>query len=68
MQKLTAMKNKFAPRQEWQDFDQLSDCFDLALSPEVIGWFHQQNEKGNFLARQRAFNHTELDEHELSLR
>lgn len=59
------MKNKFSSSPAWQDFNQISDSFDLALSPEVIGWFHQKN--GNVHIRQSTFTRYELDEHEQSL-
>jgi hypothetical protein len=65
MQKLTAKKTKISPCSVWRDFDEISESFDLALSPEVIGWFHQQN--GNVQARKRAVNRSELDEYEMSL-
>ncbi len=65
LQKLTAMKSKFLPNPVWRDFDEISDNFDLALSPEVIGWFHEQH--GDAQTRQRALNRFELDEYELSL-
>jgi len=65
MQKLTDIKSKFSPNPVWQDFDQISDSFDLALSPEVISWFHQQN--GNVTARNKVVSGSELDEYELSL-
>jgi hypothetical protein len=67
MQKLTASKNKVSSNSVWRDFDEICESFDLALSPEVIGWFHQQN--GNVQARKRAVSRRyELDEYELSLR
>jgi len=65
MQKLTDIKSTFSPNPVWQDVDQISDNFDLALSPEVIGWFDQQN--GNVAARGKAVNKSQLDEYELSL-
>lgn len=65
MQKLTAIKSKFSSQPMWRDFDEISDSFDLALSPEVIGWFHQQN--GNVQARKRAGSCCDLDEYEQSL-
>jgi hypothetical protein len=65
MQKLSAKKTKISPNSVWRDFDKISESFDLALSPEVIGWFHQQN--GNVQARKRAVNRSELDEYEMSL-
>jgi hypothetical protein len=64
--KLTPLKSRVSPDSVWRDYDEISECFDLALSPEVLGWFHQQN--GNVQARKRAVNRCELDEYELSLR
>ncbi|WP_024299174.1 hypothetical protein [Methylomicrobium lacus] len=65
LQILTDIKSKFSPNPVWQDFEQISDSFDLALSPEVLGWFEQQN--GHTTARNKRINGAELDEYELSL-
>lgn len=65
LQKLTDIKGKFSPNPVWQDFDQISDSFDLALSPEVLGWFEQQN--GHAPVRNKRISGAELDEYELSL-
>lgn len=65
MQKLADMKSKVFPGTVWQDIDQISESFDLALSPEVIGWFHQQN--GDAPGAQAKISRAALDEYELSL-
>jgi hypothetical protein len=65
MQKLTAKKTKISSNSVWRDFNEINESFDLALSPEVIGWFHQQN--SHVQARKKAVNRTELDEYEMSL-
>ncbi|MBL1262561.1 hypothetical protein [Candidatus Methylomicrobium oryzae] len=66
IRKLTPSKSKASSASVWRDFDEISESFDLALSPEVIGWFREQN--SNVQARKRAVNRCELDEYELSLR
>lgn len=65
IKKLAANKSKVSSNSVRRDFDEICESFDLALSPEVIGWFHQRN--GNVQARKRVMSCGELDEYELSL-
>ncbi|MGJ0483028.1 MAG: hypothetical protein ACR65R_00665 [Methylomicrobium sp.] len=65
IKKLAANKSKVSSNSAQRDFDEICENFDLALSPEVIGWFHQRN--GNVQARKRAMSPCELDEYELSM-
>lgn len=65
IKKLAVNKSKVSSTSVRKDFDEICESFDLALSPEVIGWFDQRN--GNVQARKRAMNRCELDEYELSM-